>query len=271
MGDEELDESNNDLRRTEKRPISFKERDKAVSFADFGVGDPNKDEPKLEERKDNNQINTNDKLDSIDQNDMKVPRINIGNFDEVSEKPNEEKEDGTKKSTFAKQANNRPPPQMSFSNSIIPQSENENKYKNNPQPESEDDLSSSSESSVESDGDYMPTPKPDPVKFRRKSKSNIFDINDVRYKSMLAANQQSRLKSTNNLLSIMKPPQQSKSVAKLKSKVSKISNTRNPEVYKEFVSQLKSVAYNQEELLDQKSQRLIKTIIKLENSWVFHF
>mmetsp|Transcript_19891 Transcript_19891/g.23053 ORF Transcript_19891/g.23053 Transcript_19891/m.23053 type:complete len:160 (-) Transcript_19891:19-498(-) len=79
-------------------------------------------------------------------------------------------------------------------------------------------------------------------------------------------------KNQNNLVHDANPDQDQKSGKK--SKFSQFSKN-NPEIFKAFVSQLKTVFNNNTEdniqQIDKKSQKIIKTILELENSIVFHF
>jgi hypothetical protein len=140
--------------------------------------------------------------------------------------------------------------------------------------------SSSSSSSVSSSSDNFNFVKPGPIGIegRRKSKSFIFDFMTDRQVSMFPPSNtiNDKVKSSSNLLqpNLLRPKTEFANTNRLKSRISHEYNKNNPEIYKSYVQQMKSFLNNtpsEVQKLDNKSMKIIKKVLTLENSWFFHW
>ena len=165
------------------------------------------------------------------------------------------------RSENALENNNRP---------VMQRQDNIIKRRNSLQLSSSSPVSSSSFSSHSSeyDDDVLPLPK---FTERRRSRSHIYDSGKA--EKVIDQACSSLNKSHNILATILNMTKERRSTNVLENNHKDSIVKRDPEAYKTYVDQLRSVLKNEneDERLDFRSLRRIKKIIKLENSYWFHF
>lgn len=129
--------------------------------------------------------------------------------------------------------------------------------------------SSFSSDSSEYDDNILPLP---PMKERRRSKTfNLDNLNEEEKQKRSALSTFVNMNRSHNILAaILNMTKKSSTIPSFKNP----KNKHDPETYKKYVEQLRSVFNqnkNDEMSIDPKSAKRIRKIIQMENSYYFHF